>query len=223
MGKVEIFEAYTPKDPLNQMGLMAGVCWGAKNLDEESNIKRALSCIESGHGRVLEFPQVYLLIDGYSAKVIREFYTHIGGGPTRLQESTRYINYGDFEYVNPCKTEQGKKYFDNLMVYISEGIKDLEAMGEVNENATMALPLAYQTKIVFRTDLRMLIEMGHQRFCSRAYWEYRDLMNNIKNVLSDYSEQWKIITDKYFVPKCLKFGYCTEEHSCGMMPKKGEV
>lgn len=40
-------------------------------------------------------------LSGYSAKVIRELYTHIGGQPTRLQASTRYINYTNFEYIIP--------------------------------------------------------------------------------------------------------------------------
>ena len=40
-------------------------------------------------------------LSGYSAKVIRELYTHIGGSPTRLQASTRYINYTNFEYIIP--------------------------------------------------------------------------------------------------------------------------
>ena len=69
----------------------------------------------------MEFPQIFLTIDGYSARVIRELYTHIGGAPTRLQASTRYINYGDFEYIippsiqsNPFATEE-YKYVMNII------------------------------------------------------------------------------------------------------------
>ena len=89
MGKV-IIQKETTQNPLQVMGKMAGICWNAPTDDKDKNIKRALDCIESGHGRVSEFPQIYIILDGYSARAIREFYTHIGGGPTRLQASTRY-------------------------------------------------------------------------------------------------------------------------------------
>lgn len=223
MGKVEIIEQYTLKDPLSQIGFMAGVCWGAKRLDEEANIKRAYDCIQSEHGRVLEFPDVFLILSGYSAKVIREFYTHIGGAPTRLQESTRYVNYDDFEYINPCISEEGKMKFDDLMSNISNSILELHDLGEKNEDVTMALPLAYETKIVCKINLRSLINMFNQRTCNRAYWEFKVLMKNLKDAFSNYSAQWKLIADELFVAKCKKYGYCTEKNSCGLMPTKKEV
>lgn len=84
------------------MGKEAGVCWEADVSDAKKNYKRGLDCLQSGHGRVAEYPQVYMVLDGYSARVIREFYTHIGGSPTRLQASTRYIDYENgFDYVTP--------------------------------------------------------------------------------------------------------------------------
>lgn len=48
-----------------------------------------------------------MILDGYSARVIREWYTHIGGSPTRLQASTRYIDYEHgFDYVVPPSIEK---------------------------------------------------------------------------------------------------------------------
>ena len=82
----------TPKNPITLMGERAGVCWGADTDNKEKNYKRGLECIKSGHHRVLEYVNVEMILDGYSARVIREWYTHIGGAPTRLQASTRYIN-----------------------------------------------------------------------------------------------------------------------------------
>ena len=72
---------------------MAGVCYNANIENDEKNYKRGMDCIKSMHGRTTEFPDVYMVLDDYSARVIREFYTHIGGAPTRLQASTRYIDY----------------------------------------------------------------------------------------------------------------------------------
>ena len=101
MGTVTILEE-TTKNPISLMGQRAGVCWGADVSNQEKNYKRGLDCMKSGHGRVLEYVNVEMIIDGYSARVIREWYTHIGGAPTRLQASTRYINYNDFSYTMPA-------------------------------------------------------------------------------------------------------------------------
>ena len=81
------------------------------------------------------------------------------------------------------------------------------------------------TKIVLRTNLRNLIDMAHQRLCTRAYWEFRKLMKDIINALREYSDEWKILIDEYkvFQPKCDVCGFCTEKDSCGRQPKKTEV
>ena len=107
MGQITI-QNRTTKDPITLIGEEAGICWGAKTDNPERNYKRGLDCINNQHGRTWEFPDVYLTLDGYSARVIRELYTHIGGAPTRLQASTRYINYtkdDGFEYVVPHSIE----------------------------------------------------------------------------------------------------------------------
>ena len=90
MGKITILEE-TTKNPITLMGKRAGVCWGADITDDAKNYKRGLDCLVSGHGRVMEYVNVEMVLDGYSARVIREWYTHLGGAPTRLQASTRYI------------------------------------------------------------------------------------------------------------------------------------
>ncbi len=105
MGKITI-QDYTTKYPISMIGYEAGVCWGADVSNKDKNYKRGISCLESEHGRTFEFPDVYMTLDGYSAKVIREWYTHIGCLPTRLQASTRYINYQDgFAYIIPKSIE----------------------------------------------------------------------------------------------------------------------
>lgn len=80
MGKV-IIQGYTTKNPITMIGEEAGYCWGADTTDQKKNYKRGIECMESNHGRTIEFPDVYMVLDGYSARVIREWYTHIGGSP----------------------------------------------------------------------------------------------------------------------------------------------
>lgn len=214
----------TTKAPFTMMGNMAGLCWGSPVDNQEKNFKRGFECVMSGHGRVEEYPQIYLQLDGYSARVIREFYTHIGGAPTRLQESTRYVDCSSFDFVIPPSIlENGKAnyIYQETMRNISEAIKALEDLGIKREDSAMLLPLGMETKVIVRTNLRNLIDMSHQRLCTRAYWEFRQLMKDIINALAQYSEEWKNLIDyDLFVPKCQVYGYCPEKNSCGRRPKK---
>lgn len=223
MGTVTIIKE-TTKNPITLMGERAGICWGSDLSDQEKNYKRGLDCIISGHGRVMEYVNVELILDGYSARVIREWYTHIGGAPTRLQASTRYINYQNFDYVIPPKIEAdpvAKEKYVQAMEMITQTCAELESECKIpREDAALLLPLGMTTKIVDKRNVRSLIEMSHQRMCTRAYWEYRQLMQDICKALSDYSEEWKYLVDHYFMPKCEVSGFCTERKSCGRKPKK---
>ena len=216
----------TTKNPITLMGSRAGVCWGADVSNNEKNYKRGLDCIKSGHGRVMEYVNVEMIIDGYSAKVLREYYTHIGGSPTRLQASTRYINYSKgegFAYITPDSIvkNEAKIAWDAWMHTINDAIKTLIAEYNIPvEDATMLLPLAYSSKMVDRRNLRNFVDMSRQRMCSRAYWEYRELFNDICNALREYSDEWKWIVDNLFHAKCDEVGYCTESKSCGRKPKR---
>ena len=221
MGTITILKE-TTKNPITLMGERAGICWGADISNAEKNYQRGLDCIKSGHGRVMEYVNVEMVLDGYSARVIREWYTHIGGAPTRLQESTRYIDCENFNYIIPQSIKNDiSRYasYKSLMSLIGHVYKQLVEDGTPKEDAAMILPLGMATKIVDRRNLRNLCDMSRQRMCGRAYWEYRQMFKDIYNALSEYSEEWKTITEMCFYPKCAITGYCTEKNSCGMMPK----
>lgn len=226
MGKIIISER-TVKDPITLIGEMAGVCYDAPIDDPIKNYKRGIHNLKSGHGRTWEFPDVYLILDGYSARVIREWYTHIGGAPTRLQASTRYINYaaGGFKYITPHSIEQNKlakDTWDELMHTINVTLAFLEQeCGIPHEDTANGLPLGMETEVVCKINLRTLIDMSHQRMCTCAYWEYRELFNDLCKALSNYSQEWKRLVREYFEPKCKYLGYCNEgRRSCGLMPIK---
>ena len=167
-----------------------------------------------------------MILDEYSARVIREWYTHIGGAPTRLQASTRYINYQKgFDYFTPPSIENhpgAKEVYDDMMDYIKQGLQKLEAFGIPKEDSANGLPLGMETRIVCKHSFRNLADMSHQRECTRAYHEYRKLFKELCNALREYSEEWKYLVDNYFMPKCDIYGYCTEKFSCGRKAKKDE-
>ena len=221
-GKVIILSE-TTDEPMSLCGSLAGICWNTDTSDPKKNFDRGLDCLRSGHGRVLEFVQIYMVLDGWSARVIREFYTHIAGGPTRLQESTRYVDCNNFSYVvPPSLNERNKAIYKEQMEKISDTLGELEQCGTKREDAAMILPLAMETKVVVRTNLRQLIDMAKVRLCKRAYWEFRALFENIMDSLSFYSDEWQYLVkeEKVFKPKCMWNGYCDEKKSCGFSISK---
>lgn len=224
-GKV-IVMSETTDEPLSLAGQCAGVCWNADVSDQKKNFKRGLQCLKDGHGKVLEYAQVYLILNGWSARVVREFYTHNSGLPTKLQASTRYIDYSNFEYVMPrAATPAQEKFYADAMAEITEAAQSLEDDGMKREDAALLLPLGMQTKVVYRTNLRALIDMAKVRMCTRAYWEYKELMDAILEALSIYSDEWAYLVKdlNVFTPKCVELGYCPESKGCGRFPQRRDV
>ena len=223
MGQVIILPE-TPKNPLSLIGERAGVCWNADISDDEKNIKRGISCIEAGHGRTMEFVDVHMIIDGFSARVMREYYRHVGGLTPYLQASTRYIDYKDFDVIRPASIERNKEALVEFNIAVKNLRKSLETLkifGIPNEDVANLLPLGMATPCIEKRNLRNLVDMSHVRKCSRAYHEYRlELFPAIENALKDYSDQWAWIIDNLFKPKCEVYGYCDEKNSCGRMPRK---
>lgn len=226
MGKVIILPE-TTKNPITLMGKRAGYCWGADISKDDLNYKRGIDCIKSNHGRVMDFVNVEIAATGYSARVVREWYTHIGCMPARLQGSTRYIDYlGGFDYITPQtikNNEKASNVYKEIMAKISDAGRKLEELGIPREDSAMVLPLGMCTEFVDKRDLRSYVDMSRNRMCKRAYWEFRDsLFKDIINELKEYSDEWKTVIDMLFKPKCEEYGFCTEKYSCGRKPKKEE-
>ena len=164
-----------------------------------------------------------MVIEGYSARVIREYYTHIGCLPSRLQASTRYINYENFEYITPttiANNTDALALYQATMDVISKNCQKLETLGIPREDSALQLPLGMATKMVDKRNPRNLIDMSRNRMCSRAYWEFRQLFDDILTALKEYSPEWEYLVNTQMMPKCEYLGYCPEKHGCGRKPKK---
>lgn len=217
---------YTER-PLNTIGEIAGICWNSPTDNIDKNVKRAKSCIKSGHDRVMEYPDITVIISGYSARCIRELGRHIIG-TTYLQESTRYVNYDNFDYYEPNsilkvktndKEVKAEKEYVFEMNTIAQSYKTLLECDIPKEDAANILPLGMNTKIIWKINLRALVHFMNMRLCSRALMEIRQLSNELKGKLSSINDEWKWICDELLVPKCKIIGYCQEEKCCGLMPK----
>ena len=212
------------------MGYNAGVCWAAPLDDAEKNRKRAISCIKAGHGRVLEYVDVEMVISGASARCLRELYTHIGGSPTRLQSSTRYVSEEQgFGYYIPPKIENNeelKPIYEEGMEMIQKTYNSLMARKATKEDAANILPLGMESKMVWKINLRALINFMNRRLCTRALKEIRDLSIEIKDRLAEKNEEWAWIAENLFVPTCEIYKYrnpnlvfCPEQQCCGKHKK----
>ena len=225
MGKITILPQ-TTKDPLQLIGTTSAVCYNADISNKEKNIKRALDCIHSGHGRVLEWPNVEVIVEGFSAKMMREVMRHIVGTSV-LQASTRYIDYEKgFDVITPPSIEGNNEAMEVWCKAISDikmAMGALKALGVPKEDYTNLLPLAYQSKMIWKVNLRTLVNFMNLRTCFRAYWEIREFSNMLKKALMEYSPEWEIICKELFVPKCDAVGYCTEAKCCGRHKTKSEV
>ena len=225
MGKITILPQ-TTKDPLQLIGTTSAVCYNADISNKEKNIKRALDCIHSGHGRVLEWPNVEVIVEGFSAKMMREAMRHIVGTSV-LQASTRYIDYEKgFDVITPPSIEGNNEAMEVWCKAISDikmAMGALKALGVPKEDYTNLLPLAYQSKMIWKVNLRALVNFMNLRTCFRAYWEIREFANMLKKALMEYSPEWEIICKELFVPKCDAVGYCTEAKCCGRHKTKSEV
>lgn len=224
----------TTENPLQKMGYNAGVCWAAPLDDAEKNRKRAISCIKAGHGRVLEYVDVEMVISGASARCLRELYTHIGGSPTRLQSSTRYVSEEQgFGYYIPPKIENNaelKPIYEEGMENIQKTYNSLMARKATKEDAANILPLGMESKMVWKINLRALINFMNRRLCTRALKEIRDLSIEIKDRLAEKNEEWAWIATNLFVPTCEIYKYrnpnlvfCPEQQCCGKHKKIEEL
>lgn len=225
MGKITILPE-TIKKPISLAGKMAGVAYGSDITSDEKNYKRGLQCIKDGHGRVLEFAEVYFTLEGYSNRVIREFMRHVGDGLSVIQESTRYVDFAKgFEYIIPpsiqnCKDSFVIKTYTDTMRTIKEALYTLSTYDIPKEDAQMLIPLGATTKLSVMKNMRNLMEMSRVRMCNRAYWEFRQLMKDLKEALSNYSSEWKELCDMLLYAKCEKTKTCNEKFSCGKYPKE---
>lgn len=194
-------------NPIQFIGKVAGICYNSKD-EPQANYKRGMKCIKDNHGRVMEYADMTLVLDGYSARVMRELYTHVIG-TSRVQASTRYITYDNFDYYTPSCLEENKEYH-KAMKNILDSYDMLVKNGIPKEHAANLLPLGMTSKVVLKINYRALLHMAEVRMCERAYIEFRELMKDIIDAVSAIDEEWRTLMS-YMKPKCRT---CTEKDNC---------
>ena len=181
----------------------------------------------------MEYVDLEIVISDMSARAMRELYTHIAG-VSRLQSSTRYVSEEDgFGFYVPPKIENDAEAYEiytDTMSKIQEGYNKGLELGMTKEDVANLLPLGMNSKMVWKINLRSLVNFMNRRLCTRAYIEIRDFAKELKNLLASQNEEWKWIADSLFVPMCEIYKYmnpalvfCPEAQCCGRHKKLTDI
>jgi len=194
-------------------------------LSEIHEFKRQLSnelfIVGWVEGPVAEYVDLTIAISGYSARMIRELYTH-HIGVSRLQESTRYVDCKNFEFYIPDSIKNNKEalqIYKDCMASIRTCYSALLYNEIPKQDIANILPLGMNTSVVIKINLRALLHMSELRLCNRSLKEYQDFMIELRYALLHEGEEWQYIMDNYYRPKCEKYKICEEKYGCGMYSK----
>jgi len=138
------------------------------------------------------------------------------------QRSQRYVNEDGFGYVTPdtIKKESFTHYeYDEMISKLHDLYNQFVEMGIPKEDARFILPNSTETEIDVMINLHSLMDLAKERLCTRAQWEIRDIVWQMRNQVV---AKWPIFGE-YIKPKCQVIGYCPEHKSCGLTIHKSEV
>jgi len=148
-------------NPISFIGRCASICYDSKNDNPTQVFNRGVMCIKQNHGETSEFSEIIFETDEYSARCLRELLrSRIS---TKLQSSTRYINYENMDFYTPdsiSNDPEVKGIYDNVMNYIAITYKKLiEDYNIPKQDVANMLPLGMKSKVVFKCNLRELIHI----------------------------------------------------------------
>lgn len=202
--------SYT-QDPVMSIEKAASVCYDSKPSSDGKIMK---ACVKSGHASVVEHVSFEFEISGVSRALLAQLTRHrLASYSVRSQ---RYVSESGFSYVTPpsiAKDPDSLVTYDFMMKRIAEAYDSLVSSGVPKEDARMLLPNACETKIVMTMNVRELMNFCHERMCSRAQWEIRELANKMKEKVKEIAPE----IAEFMVPKCemYEIPFCPEAKSCG--------
>ena len=150
---------------------------------EKGNSSIIKRWVESGHESVIEHASATFRISGVSRALTHQLVRHRIGF-SFSQESQRYVNAENFDYVMPecmrdCESELD---FFNLMNDIKKLYTKLIKSGIPKEDARYILPNAVTTEIVVTANFRALRHFFKLRCDKKAQWEIRELAGEMLKI-----------------------------------------
>lgn len=204
--------------------------------DDDKGAGPLRAAMASGHESVAEHATFTFAIEGISRACSHQLVRHRIGA-SYSQQSQRYVNMDDFEYVTPESIKKHQKvthvdsgyegdhrtykwsyndHYSKSMNYARGLYKRMIEAGIPEEDARYILPNACTTNIVVTMNARELRHFFALRCCNRAQWEIRELAEAMLQQVRDVAPV--LFADAG--PRCGGLGYCPESDGCGRMPRR---
>ena len=167
-------------NPIETISKIASICYDSNPSDPMKLVKHLY---KSGHHSVFEHIYFTFKIEGISRACSHQLVRHRMCSFT--QRSQRYCGESEFEYVTP-KSIEDKHFigsYDYHMYVLSDYYRTLQR--EIpKEDVRYILPNACCTDLYLSCNLRELIHICNERLCSRAQWEIRELVHQMKSLVN---------------------------------------
>ena len=174
--------------------------------------------VNLGHTSVVEHASFTFAISDVSRSLTHQLVRHRIASFS--QQSQRYVNLNEPNYVTPPKIAKGKqmkKAYDQTMKMIWKEYNKLLQMDIPAEDARYVLPNATCTNIIVTMNARSLLNFFELRCCLHAQWEIRTLANLM---LKEVKKAAPTIF-KNAGPLCKSKKVCPEnKKDCPLYPKK---
>lgn len=218
--KVQWINSADFENELKLVGQLASVSTGKDEPDKYIAI--AKHCIKSGHFTPTRAMRFLFKISNVSRVLSHEFVRH-ELGVIKVQESQRYVDAGNVEFVVPKEVKQHYddeafelnicEAFVNYQDYLDKGYK--------KEIARYVLPNATCTKINVCFNWEGLSNFIQKRKCFRAQPEMQELALAITNLLYlEVPVKYHDLLNLHMSRKCEIVGYCNEVQCCGYKPTR---
>jgi len=173
--------------------------------------------LKLGHTSVIEHTSFTFAISDVSRSLTHQLVRHRIA--SYAQQSQRYVNLNEPNYVTPPKIGKNKKMkkaYEETMKNIWTEYNKLLEVGIPAEDARYVLPNAACTNIMVTMNARSLLNFFELRCCMHAQWEIRQLANKM---LAEVKKVAPIIFNKAG-PACKTKKICPEnKKDCPLYPK----
>ncbi len=173
--------------------------------------------VKLGHTSVIEHTSFTFAISDVSRSLTHQLVRHRIA--SYAQQSQRYVNLNEPNYVTPPKIEKSKemkKAYDKTMENIWREYNKLLKLDIPAEDARYVLPNATCTNIIVTMNARSLLNFFELRCCQHAQWEIRKLANKML-------QEVKKVAPNIFKkagPACKSKSFCPEnKKDCPLYPK----
>lgn len=215
---VKLLNPEAVKNALTNIGKFASICMGDIRADQDKNYRAiGKQCIHSGHMSPARSIQWTFSITGISRVCSHQLVRHhVGIAVNQLSNVYTKASNSDIIYPESVAAYLEKHGVDKLLVQdsledIYEVYQRMIVNGVSNSDARYILPNGMVTAINMSLTPEALIHLAHERLCSRAQWEIREVVKRMCDLVIAEDDFWSCL----LVPKCLYLHGCPEKYGCG--------